>query len=210
MCALWIVLTSRVAASAGAPFEGGVLVRGAATLAGAVASAVVAVDRAEHERRSACGLGAVTSLPLLDALMCLPCGAEIPESDVGGSVRETVASAPTGCAERLPGSVLRRLAVPAAAVPLVVVEYDRWGPALARAASFSPVAASCVLMDRRNIPETRLWEADAAGVGVWARGDGGAPEQLVAPAPFVQRYFKPAGWRFRERAYAAWLTTKRP
>lgn len=197
-----------VAPDGGVHIRGGVLVRGAARLAGAVASAVVAVDASEHARRSACGLGAVTSLQLLDALMCLPSGVEVRESDVGRTVQDTIAAAPPGCVDRLPGHALRRLAVPAAAVPLVVVEGGRWGTALARAAAFSPVAASCVLLDQRDVPWGRLWEADAAGVGVWAC-DGGTPEQLVAPTPFGQRYYKPAGWRFRERAYSAWLMTRR-
>lgn len=197
-----------IVASASSSASGGPVVPGAARLAGAVASAVVVVDGSEHDRRSACGLGAVTSLPLLDALMCMPYGIGVRAADVGDSVAAAVRSAPEWL--QWDGPVVRRVVVPAAEVALVVVESARWADALGRAAVFSSVAPRGVLLDRAAIRDSRLWEADAAGIGVWARDADGTVDKLVAPGPFVQRYFKPAGWRFRERAYGAWLTSTRP
>lgn len=53
------------------------------------------------------------------------------------------------------------------------------------------------------------WQADLIGVGVWMR-TGADFEQIVAPAPFVRRYWKPAAWRFIEHAYKAWLISTTP
>ncbi|MCU1588877.1 MAG: hypothetical protein JWP11_133 [Frankiales bacterium] len=188
----------------------GLLVRGGAVLAGAVASAVVVLDREEHGRRAACGLGAVASLPLLDALMCLPYGVRVPAVDLGDRVAEELRSAPSGCVEWLlgPEPVVRRVVVPAADVMAVVVESAGWADGLRRAAAFAPVAPRVVLVDRARLPADRLWEADAAGTGVWARDSDGSVREVVAPAAFVRRYVKPAGWRFRERAYGAWLRAR--
>ncbi len=188
----------------------GLVVRGGAVLAGAVASAVVVVDRDEHGRREACGLGAVTSLPLLDALMCLPPGVAVRAVDLGDRVAGELRSAPSGCVEWLPGPELavRRVAVPAVDINAVVVEAGRWADGLRRAAAFGAVAPRVVLLDRARVPADRLWEADAAGTGVWAREPDGSVREVVAPAAFVRRYVKPAGWRFRERAYGAWLRAR--
>lgn len=188
-----------------------VLVPGGARLSGAVATAMVVVDAVEHARRSAWGLGAITSLPLLDALMCLPQGVPVAVADVSTETAAVLRAGPDGCAEWLPGDAptVRRLVAPAADVSMVVVESGRWADALGRAAVFAPVAPRVVLIERGRVVESRLWEADAAGVGVWARDPDGTVAEVVAPAPFVRRYFKPAGWRFRERAYGAWLTPMR-
>lgn len=208
------------------PKEAGDTVPHAAWVSGAQADAVVAVNAAEHARRVAAGLGAVPDHDKLSALMCLPLHAAVPVADLGDVVRRQLGRAPVGCVEWLdddgaptldwvgdacaPAWVRRRF-VPAASVPMVVVRGATWRPALRRAAAFYPFAARVVLLAR---PPRRLadiaWEADVDGTGLWITHRTGAGdravEEVVAPAPYVERYVKPAGWRFAERAYAAWLT----
>lgn len=187
------------------------VVRGGARAAGAVADAVIDVDGAEDARRSAIGLGGVTSLGLLDALMCLPAGADVPVEDIGETALWFLRRAPVGVVIWSPDICrVRRLAVPVVAVPLVLVCTGAWRGGLRRASAFEPFAQRVLLLDRMPISwPNSAWEAAAIGVGVWARQSDGRIVELVAPAAFEQRFTKPAGWRFRERAYATWVTSKR-
>lgn len=182
------------------------LVTGAARAAGVVADAVVVVDPREHERRAANGLGAVTSLEVLDALMCLPLGVAVTARDLGQRARSSLVAAPRGMVEWAPDlSWVRRLGVPAAEVALVVVSASRWAAGLRRAAAFGPFAPRVVVLDRlpREWPAPAL-DAVAAGVGVWVRDEGDTVE-MVAPAAYRPRVAKAAKWRFAERAYETWI-----
>ena len=71
--------------------------------------------------------------------------------------------------------------------------------------AFEPFGTRVVLLDACPRAAEFAWEADAAGVGLWIRERDGQIIQVVPPAPFVRRYAKPAGWRFTERAYTAWI-----
>lgn len=186
-------------------------VRGAARVAGGVADAVLAVDAVEAARRRGVGLGGVGDLALLDTLMCLPVGCPVATDDLTALSRARLRAAPPGCVEWLDDAavVVRRLAS-AVSVELVVVRAATWRAGLLRAAAFEPFATRVILLER---PPRALyqaaWEADAAGVGLWIRTAATATDpddvqQIAAPAPFVRRYVKPAGWRFTERAYATW------
>lgn len=182
-----------------------------ARVSGAVADAVVTVDAIEDQRRAGLGLVGVADLGLLDALMCLPVGEAIPVADLGPVASAHLRAAPAGCVEWLDGGTrVRRLLVPAATVELVVVRCGRWRSGLLRAAAFEPFATRVVLLER---PPRALhdiaWEADGAGVGLWVRHLDTEIVEVVAPAPFVRRYVKPAGWRFAERAYTAWIAAAR-
>jgi hypothetical protein len=180
----------------------------AARASGVSADAVVTVDRAEHARRTAVGLGAVPDYSTLYALMCLPVDAAVPVADLGDVVRRVLSKAPSGCVDWLDGGTrVRRRYVPAATAPLVVVRGATWRPALRRAAAFEPFATRVVLLTRppRRVDDI-AWEADVDGAGLWIAHPGGDVEEIVAPAPWVEHYVKPAGWRFAEHAYAAWLS----
>jgi hypothetical protein len=188
------------------------VVAGAARVAGAKADAVVDIDRAEHLRRARCGLGGVETLGLLDALMCLPHGEPIPVADLGEVALWHLRRAPEGCVQWLAGGrAVRRLLVPVASVPLVVVRAAGWRTGLRRAAAFEPFARRVVLLPRagRELGDY-AWEADAAGTGLWVTGPDGGVDEVVAPGEFVPRYVRPARWRFTERAYIAWLSANRP
>jgi len=185
-----------------------VAVPDAARVSGARADAMVTINPAEHARRVAAGLGAVPDDSTMHALMCLPLGAAVPVADLGEVVRRLLSKAPPGCVDWLDNRTrVERRFVPAASVRLVVVRGATWRPALRRAAAFEPFATRVVLLTRppRRVADI-AWEADIDGTGLWITHPGGDVEEIVAPAPYVQHYIKPAGWRFAEHAYAAWLT----
>jgi hypothetical protein len=185
------------------------VIEGAARVSGAVADAVLEVDRREHDRRVECGLGGVEEIGILDALMCMPTGAALPLEDFRPVALRHLRRAPYGCLVwSEDGSEVRRLLNPVCSVSLVVVRAAGWRSGLWRAAAFEPFARRVVVLDRpsKKVREY-AWEADASGTGLWIEHSDNLVEQIVPPGDFVLRYVKPARWRFRERAYAAWLTS---
>lgn len=181
------------------------LIAGGAVTAGAVGDAVVVRDDAEQDRRRQVGLGAVTSLWLLDAVMSLPLGMPVRISDISRTPWDDLRIAPTGVVAIDDGWVTRLLSPPLTVVA-AVVRGTGWRRPLQRVGQFSPFAQRLIVLDK--IPPPRLmWEAQVAGVGVWTVEEG-QPVELCAPEPFKRRYWKPAGWRFTERAYAASLSAR--
>jgi hypothetical protein len=183
-----------------------VVVRGARS-AGSVADALVIPDLEECARRRAIGLGAVTSLALLDALMSLPTLEPVRTDDLSWYVHRQVHQAPLGVVQ-LDGAWVTRVLTPPLTVVAAVVRATAWRQALQRAARFTPFAQRLMMLDRVP-PSEFTWEASIAGIGVWALLDGETHE-VCRPEPFVRRYWKAAGWRFAEHAYAAALTSTRP
>lgn len=172
--------------------------------AGSVADALVIHDRVEQARRQACGLGAVTSLALLDSLMNLPAGEPVRVRDLSEDTWHQVLGAPIGAVE-VDGGWVTRMLTPPLTVVAVLVRETAWRPALRRAGRFHPFAQRLVLVDQ--VPSPKLtWEAQVAGIGVWA-DLGGQPHEVCRPEPYVRRYWKAAGWRFAENAYKAATTS---
>lgn len=207
-----MVKSTEGAYSLALPMEGvHPVLEGAARVSGAVADAVVEVDYQEHRRRAGCGLGGVTQLEVLDALMCLPVGAAVPVADLGAVTLRQLRRAPYGCVCWLdhPQRV-RRLLTPVCSVSLVVVRAGSWRAGLRRAAEFEPFARRVVVLNRASEKiNNYAWEAAASGTGLWIEHPDGQVEQVVAPADFTPQFVKPARWRFGERAYAAWLKASR-
>lgn len=179
------------------------LVADGARAAGGKGDAIVRLNNEEHARRQRADVGAITDLYLLDQLMTLPLGHEIRIDDIANG-RSLLTRQPPGVIDMSTRGI-RRLAVPPLDVRLVIVRSSRWWDGLRRAAAFEPFAQRVLLLPSapRNL-STVLWEADLLGVGVWT-GTVEEPEQYLAPAPWHRQYIKAAGWRFAERAYAAWL-----
>lgn len=179
----------------------------AARCSDARGDAVVLVKPVEHARRVAVGSGAITDLSVLHALMNLPLGQPVPIKDLARVTRNLLEQAPAGALDWpiLSGTVLR-LADQPVRVPLVVVRAGTWHAGLRRAGAFAPFAKRGVVLPQRprRLDEYAL-EADYWGVGLWVTSRGGELEQIVPPEPWIQRYAKPAQWRFLENAYAAWL-----
>jgi hypothetical protein len=111
-------------------------------------------------------------------------------------------------ADESDGWLVRAISMPAT-VEGVQVSGGNWLALLHRAASFTQVASTTVILDR--IPKTwpdRAWEADMAGVGVRV-GDGPDSLELVATPTPPQPTRKAAQWRFVESAYGAWVRARR-
>jgi hypothetical protein len=183
------------------------LIAGGAVVAGAAGDALVACDLSEQARRREAGLGAVTSLWLLDAVMSLPWGVPVRLSDLSESTWEHLRVAPDGVVA-IDADWITRLLSPPLTVVAAVVRDVGWRRPLQRVGQFTPFAQRVIVLDK--VPPLRLiWEAQVTGVGVWSI-ENGCLAEVCAPEPFKQRYWKPAGWRFAERAYAASLIAKPP
>lgn len=180
--------------------------RGAVIGAGARADALVDVAWEEVERRRRAGTGPVRSLVLLDALLNLPLQQPIRLADLTERESRLLDKAPPGCLEYRDGHVTRILQKPLT-VAAVLVSRHRWRVALRAAASYRTLSQGIVVLTKA-VTEQVIWEADAAGVGVWIEDHvaGELHEQLPSE-PFIPRYVKAAGWLFAERAYATLSTT---
>lgn len=182
------------------------VVERAARVAGACADALVLFDEEELRRRTRAGLGAVTSLPLLDALMTLPQDAHVHAGDLESRTLAELRSAPAGCVQ-WDGDWVLRLMTPPLTVVAAVVRGHGWRRPISQVAHFSNFAQQIVILPRPPRAGTSvLWEAELAGIGVWVCPSPGELHELVAPAPFRRSYFKPATWRFTERALHAYLS----
>ena len=182
-----------------------VIAEGAVTV-GAIGDAVVAWDHAEQARRQRVGLGAVTSLWLLDAVMTLPAGTPVRVTDLSEGVRACICTAPRGVVA-IDGKWVVRLLSPPLTVVGAVVCGTGWRRLLQRVGRFTPFAQRLLVLEKT--PPSRVrWEAQVAGVGVWTF-KGAQLTEICPPEPFKQLYWKPAGWRFAERAYAASLRPNR-
>lgn len=171
-----------------------------------VADAYVIGDHSEQARRRAAGLKEVTSLKLLDAVMNLPLNVPIRRADVSSEAMTRFQNAPYGVVQLEPGWVTRLLTPPLTVIASVV-RTSNWRQAAQRASQFMPFSQQIVMLEQISIPRCDYeWEAQLTGIGVWLANDS-EPIELVAPKPFVRNYWKPAGWRFAERAYCLQLTS---
>ena len=176
------------------------VVPGGARASGGRADALVVLDCNEIARRAEYGLHAVTALPVLDALMNLPWRVPVRTDELGERCSRLLSAAPRGAIEWDGGGIIRLL-TPPLTVLAAVVDGSIGRSTLARAQQFAPFAQR-VLMLPSPPPRSGMfaWEAEAAGVGIWVGKDVHSAAELVAPQPFVRSYFKPAAWRFAERA----------
>lgn len=181
-----------------------VMVARGARAAGSVADALVVNDTVEQARRRACGLGAVKSLALLDALLSLPLEEPVRVRDLSEHTRRLVLQAPAGVVH-VEDRWVRRLLVPPLTVVAAMVWAVQWRTAIRRVSTFQPFAQRLVVLD--EVPSPKLsWEAQVAGIGVWVPEPGGT-RVVCSPEPYVRRYWKAAGWRFAENAYRAATTS---
>lgn len=178
------------------------LIPGGAIGAGMQADALCVLDDGEHLRRQRVGVGAVTSLTVLDAVMNLPLEVPVRCTDIATEVLSRLERADRALVI-VDGEWVTRVGRPPLTVLGVLVPGPSWRSALLRAVAFGPLSQRIVVLDRA--PESidmLLWEAELAGVGVWLEDQDSAIE-LLQPEPFRLRYLKAATWRFSERAYRA-------
>ncbi|OIN78906.1 hypothetical protein BST29_08945 [Mycobacterium malmoense] len=162
---------------------------------------MMALDTHEAKRRGDESLESVPSLAMLDVLLGLPLGCPIDVEDLTEHEVRMLRTAPHGCVEFTDTTVTRRLQVPTTVVA-AVVRGTRWRTSLLRAAAFSAFTQRIVAL--KSPPRAAaVLEAQVVGVGIWVEREAGSFEELLAPEPFIPRYFKAAGWRFAENAYKA-------
>jgi hypothetical protein len=185
------------------------LVAAGARVAGGMGDAQLEVNQQEHHRRAAVGLHEVTRLGLLDRLLGLPLDEWVRWDDINPDDAQRFRMAPTGVVD-LSSRGVRRLLVQPAIVVLVLVRSSSWRRGLRSASAFEQFAQRVLIVDGHHKDLKHLiWEADVLGVGVRQQTSSGTRE-ILAPAPWRQRYVKAAGWRFSERAYGSWLSAMRP
>lgn len=208
IAAMDVVITALSRKRLAREFHGGLsYVRGAARMLNWSADAVMYRNDAEHERRTRCGVGEVTSWEILDAMMCLPHLEPVAIADLSARATRAICCAPAGCVEQIGDCHVRRLLRPAVTVAAIVVRGSRWGASLSRAAMFSSLAPTIVALENApaQLAEVAA-EADLAGVGLLIR-DNGEIRQVVPPAPYRLQHASAMQWCFKERAYGVWLRT---
>ena len=209
LCSYLSKVLSRCAARPAVRETGVAFVSGAARVSGGTGDALVELHEAEHQRRLAVGLCAVTDLGLLDRLLALPPGELVRWDDLNPDDGRRFRAAPEGVVECTSPGVRRVLTYPVS-VPMVLVRSRSWRRGLQRASAFEPFAQRVLLLEGADRDLYQLtWEADVLGVGVWIH-DGRALQEVVAPAPWRQLYVKAAAWRFRERAYQGLVNAMHP
>lgn len=178
-----------------------------ARITGGRGDAFVRIDEAEHQRRRQTGLGAITQLWMLDALMNLPLGQPVSVDGLTESEQWVLDRLPAGAAQR-DGRWITRVCRPVSEIAAVVMWSPQWQGVLSRIAPFTRVAQRMIVLEQ--VPsdfEQLAWQARYQGTGVWAATANGATE-LVRAEPVQHRYFKPARWQVYESAYRAWLMTQ--
>jgi hypothetical protein len=173
----------------------------AARLRGVDVHCVLELDRGEHERRQAAGVGAISDRHVLNALMELVPGVEVSRASLSGSARRALrreAAEATTAGSR----TVARLAQPPLSVPLVVVQGTRWARGVDRASRFGPYCARVLSLSRLPADAAELLlEASYLGVGVACPDN----PRVVPFAPFTPMRFTASSWAFAEAAYAQFL-----
>lgn len=161
------------------------------------ATIVYRPNRAEFERRQACGLGGVTHLGWLDLMMELPAGLPvIPDRQD----RRMLCRIPKGCVDTTTDGFVRQIVKPLD-VRLAIVTGQQWKRDLVRTGRFGPYCARVLAFTGKpqGLTEKAI-EADFWGIGVIINA-GKWPELVVPPAQFEPFRHTPAGWAFAEDIY---------
>jgi hypothetical protein len=196
-------VASSPAPSTSLPSDGpGVLVEGVILLGVGVTAAAI-INIAEHRRREAAGMGAVTNPGLLDRLLDLPTG--IPVTDP--MVWAEMADQPPGIAERGEdgASVTRRLESPLAIADVVVeAGTGRELSAVQDASLFAGFTRRWVAFGCGRVPDAAMLEAKLCGVGLLDPRRGVLLPAEKPVSPTVDGW----SWLLEEKAYRHWLTRR--
>jgi hypothetical protein len=158
-------------------------------------------DRAEHDRRTDCGTGALQSSEQLELLMSLPIGWPVPVRSLSYREQRLLRRLPKGIVH-VAGGAVERLAVSPVKVELAIIRAANWQSGLERAGRFAPFTARMMWLPRLPLDTgVLLREASDYGIGVLT-GSADKAEVVAAPPRFVRRRFTTAGWLFTEQVYA--------
>lgn len=166
-------------------------------------TAAAVIHIAEHRRREAAGLGAVTRPGLLDRLLDLPAGLPVTDPVVWAEMT----GQPPGIAERGEdgASVTRLLDSPLTIADVAVdAAAGRELRAVQDASLFAGFARRWVAVARGRAPEAAMLEAKLCGVGIL---DHSRRVLLPAERP-VSLTVDGWSWLLEEKAYRHWLTRR--
>ena len=159
------------------------------------------INLAEHQRREAAGLGAVTDPALLDRLMDVPVATPVFDPVIWAEM-----------ADQLPGTiergedgatVTRRLESPLTIEDVVIgAAAGRELGAVQDASLFAGFARRWVAATRSRIPDATLLEAKLVGVGVLDR----CGRVLLPAEKAVSLTMDGWSWLLQEKAYRRWLS----
>ena len=175
----------------------------AVTLLGVRVTAHVIINVAEHQRRQAAGMAAVTDPALLDRLMDLPVATPV----VDPVIWAEMADQPTGIIERSEDgmSVTRRLESPLIIEDVVVdATAGRELRAVQDASLFAGFTQRWVAAARSRIPDTTLLEAKLCGVGIL---DSCRRVLIPAEKP-VALTMDGWSWLLQEKSYRRWVSRR--
>ena len=171
------------------------------TLLGVRVTAYAVINRAEHRRRQAAGMGAVIDPGLLDRLLDLPVAVRVTDPVVWTEM----ADQPPGIVERGrdDASVTRYLESPLTIAHVVVAAAaGRALRAVQDASLFAGFTRRRVAAAHGRIPEGALLEAKVCGVGVL-----GAHRRVLLQAEQpVSVTVDGWSWLLEEKTYRHWLT----
>lgn len=168
-------------------------------LAGEHVYAVLRVDEAEHQRRRAAGVGAVTDRLVLEAMAGLPRACPVSLDDLDPLTRSALALAPDGLVSYAADTVTRTW-TPAVRLTAVLAQRSSIRSAIAAAAWFAPDTRRAVWApDVSTFGGDVIEGARAMGVGLVAGATGAAVVWLQPAEPRV--VLGPRHWRILEVAY---------
>lgn len=201
-------LLRRPVAPADLQRRGTYLLAGAAKLDGRRADAVFTINAAEHARRLQLCVGAFLDCAALETMGNLPVDVPVPLTALAAWERENLRILPKGSATSDRGLITRNVR-PVVELHAVTAAGPLLRPLIRRLTPFLR-ATQCVAVLRarpRNLDD-QLWEADAAGIGVWLGGDD--PIVLVKPDVYRPAAMTAGRWLFSEMIYDAWLNATHP
>ena len=167
---------------------------------GVTAWLTVSINASESRRRERYGLGALTSLDVLDGLLGLPLGLPVPTEALTARERRLVSRLPHSVVVNCADAVIRR-AEPVIECSLAVVFAQSWSVGLADASKFAPFCQRLTVLDSRPVDEIEAClQASYYGAGLLVH----TPDKhlmLVPPEPLIDRRVNAATWWFTEEAY---------
>jgi hypothetical protein len=160
-------------------------------------------DLQEHDRRSALGVAAVTSRPLLHGLWLLPTGIPVPATAIPAKKLSRLRDAQHLVIESRAG--LERTYSPPGAVRAVYFTGSKALRSIERAARFTPIVER-VVITRPGVHASQGARSLARefGIGLIEALDDGS-NVILSPRPAVLGVPAVYRWWIAELAYASWL-----
>jgi len=158
------------------------------------------LDRGEHRRRQALGIGPATNTGLLHALWELPAGISVPAGCLSELDLATLGELGEGYVEGTDD--VSRTFSPAGTVRAVVVVADEMDEAMTRVSRLPPIFRRLAVAFRHPSRHASA-KANTSGIGSAVFGPAGI-KALVAPGPAIRGVPAVYRWWLGEIAYRNW------